>query len=164
MPGTTPGGWPYALPADARVDWPATSQQLANKLEQESAGFDWIPFSPALTNAVASQMDAAYMRTREGLLIASVGFTVTSVSGDIYLAMPVAASKTAVTNAYMKDANGGSYVGAAILVATSTLVHVYAQDTSATHSRVALTSSTVPFTWAAGDTVAFTLTYQCAPL
>lgn len=31
--GATPGGWPYALPTDALVQWPATSQALAEKLE-----------------------------------------------------------------------------------------------------------------------------------
>jgi hypothetical protein len=33
MPDTTPGGYPYALPADPLVNWPATSQSLAEKLE-----------------------------------------------------------------------------------------------------------------------------------
>lgn len=33
MPATTADGWPYALPSDARVDWPATSQSIANLLE-----------------------------------------------------------------------------------------------------------------------------------
>ena len=33
MPATTPGGWPYVLPADHPVEYPAASQNLANKLE-----------------------------------------------------------------------------------------------------------------------------------
>ena len=34
MPGQTPKlGLPYALPEDKRINWPATSQQLAEKLE-----------------------------------------------------------------------------------------------------------------------------------
>jgi hypothetical protein len=39
MPATTPGGYPYAEPTDPLVQWPATSQQLAEQLEQKlSAG------------------------------------------------------------------------------------------------------------------------------
>jgi hypothetical protein len=34
MPGTTPQGFPYAEPTDPLVQWPATSQSLAEKLEQ----------------------------------------------------------------------------------------------------------------------------------
>lgn len=33
MPGQTAKGFPYALPEDKRINWPATSQQLAEKLE-----------------------------------------------------------------------------------------------------------------------------------
>lgn len=33
MPGTTAAGYPYALPDDAPVNWPATSKALADKLE-----------------------------------------------------------------------------------------------------------------------------------
>lgn len=33
MPGTTPTGFPYALPADPLVQWPATSQALAEKID-----------------------------------------------------------------------------------------------------------------------------------
>lgn len=32
MPGTTTHGYPYALPDDALVNWPATSKALADKL------------------------------------------------------------------------------------------------------------------------------------
>jgi hypothetical protein len=33
MPGTTPAGYPYAEPTDPLVQWPATSQSLAQKLD-----------------------------------------------------------------------------------------------------------------------------------
>jgi hypothetical protein len=33
MPATTPGGVPYAIPADPLVGWPSTSQQLAEKID-----------------------------------------------------------------------------------------------------------------------------------
>lgn len=33
MPGTTPNGYPYAQPADPLVQWPATSQSLAEKID-----------------------------------------------------------------------------------------------------------------------------------
>lgn len=33
MPATTPGGWPYVLPADHPLEYPAQSQQLATALD-----------------------------------------------------------------------------------------------------------------------------------
>jgi hypothetical protein len=33
MPATTPNGYPYAEPTDPLVQWPATSQQLAEKID-----------------------------------------------------------------------------------------------------------------------------------
>jgi hypothetical protein len=33
MPGTTPQGFPYADPTDPLVQWPATSQSLAEKVD-----------------------------------------------------------------------------------------------------------------------------------
>jgi hypothetical protein len=35
MPGTTSSGFPYAVPADPLVQWPATSQSLAEKVQAE---------------------------------------------------------------------------------------------------------------------------------
>jgi hypothetical protein len=34
MPGTTPRGTPYALPTDPLVQWPGTSQQMAQKIDE----------------------------------------------------------------------------------------------------------------------------------
>jgi hypothetical protein len=36
MPGTSPSGYPYAEPTDPLVQWPATSQQLAARLEERA--------------------------------------------------------------------------------------------------------------------------------
>jgi hypothetical protein len=36
MPGTTPKGYPYAQPADPLIQWPATSQALAEKIDAAS--------------------------------------------------------------------------------------------------------------------------------
>lgn len=162
----------YGLPAAEDTDvvktWPTLSRELVDDLAglfaPIDAADDWVTFNPTLTNANASAMTAAYRRTAGGFLVVSVGFTVTSVSGDIYLAMPAAATITATASAYLKDANGSSYVGVVILNAGSTLAHVYAQRADANYVTIGITSSTVPFTWASGDTVAFTLAYQCAPL
>lgn len=38
MPASTPAGFPYALGSDARLDWPALSQQLATKLQDTPGG------------------------------------------------------------------------------------------------------------------------------
>jgi hypothetical protein len=37
MPATTPHGYPYAEPTDPLVQWPATSQQLAEKIDELTA-------------------------------------------------------------------------------------------------------------------------------
>lgn len=38
MPSTTPKGWPYHEPDDFVIDWPATSKQLATKLDAATSG------------------------------------------------------------------------------------------------------------------------------
>ena len=38
MPGQTAHGFPYALPEDKRINWPATSRQLAEKMEEALPG------------------------------------------------------------------------------------------------------------------------------
>lgn len=48
MPGSTPRGFPYAQPADPLVQWPATSQALAEKVDALKAATEVLE---AQTNA-----------------------------------------------------------------------------------------------------------------
>jgi hypothetical protein len=60
MPGATFGGYPYAQPSDPLVQWPATSQQLAQKIDDEAAAalarsgqFIWAKTGQAWTDGAA---------------------------------------------------------------------------------------------------------------
>lgn len=66
MPATTPGGFPYVLPADHPLEFPSHSQALANTLES----MDLAPVADVLTPAAGW---ADYGGVYAGLLASKVG-------------------------------------------------------------------------------------------
>jgi hypothetical protein len=46
MPGTTAKGFPYAQPADPLVQWPATSQSLAEKIDADTVTKGYVDALP----------------------------------------------------------------------------------------------------------------------
>lgn len=55
MPATTPGGFPYVLPADHPLEYPAMSQQLATLLDQLAAGLSVMSVTGTRANPVVPQ-------------------------------------------------------------------------------------------------------------
>jgi hypothetical protein len=51
MPGTTPNGYPYAEPTDPLVQWPATSQALAQAIDTKTADLNTLLQGRAIATA-----------------------------------------------------------------------------------------------------------------
>lgn len=87
----------------------------------------------------------------------------TSVTGGINLDVPVTAAQAegAMINADLLDASFGMYRGMARLT-TTTNISVNAMNSGSTYVAETSTSSTVPFTWAASDTIWVTGVYESA--
>lgn len=67
MPANTPGGWPYLLPADHPVEYPAQSQTLATKLDTVAVKGDpaWTTPATLLNGWVNVAAPAAPFRYRK---------------------------------------------------------------------------------------------------
>ena len=81
-----------------------------------------------------------------------------AITGDVTQTVP--ASATCIAFAFVPvgqvgllDASGGTRLGPVSVTGAGTAVRLFAVDTSAAHSLVALLSATVPFTWAETDVI-----------
>lgn len=158
---TTPNGWPYVLPADHPLEFPALSQALADKLDHDLGAADvWTAWTPAVTNGTASAADCRYRRTPGGLLTIDAHLTMSAVTGNLTFSLPIAAAKATYGVAVFEDVSAGLMnLGMARHNAGS--CGVYALGAA---SQINILSPTVPFTWAAGDRIHVTGSYAVAPL
>lgn len=97
MPGTTPGGVPYAVPTDPLVQWPATSQGMAEKIDAAipvgtivayggstaPAGWQICDGTAHTSNALAAVIGGMNVPDLRGLFIvgASAGYPLKSTGG-----------------------------------------------------------------------------------
>lgn len=94
------------------------------------------------------------------------GASGSAVPTDPVVSLPVAASSTYTTlensigTVTLRDATGNRYVGALVISGTNFLIR-YASVSGATIIHTAITA-TAPFTWANGDVLAFSATYEAA--
>lgn len=129
--------------------------------EQMSA---WSTYTPTLTNTTAPVTSARF--AREGRVVHfAVVLTLTGaqVSGLIGISLPVAAVSvnTGDFAALMVDTGVATYVGVAILGTTSR-VDISAENAAGTYTTTTAPSATIPFTWATGDVIRLSGTYEAA--
>ena len=86
-----------------------------------------------------------------------------SVTSTIIISLPVTSVNT--TSLYWFPASisrSGTYHLGLVYAQTASTMSLHVQNTASTYSTRNATSSTVPFTWASGDSFAFVMTYQVA--
>jgi F420-0:gamma-glutamyl ligase len=107
MPDATANGYPYAVPSDPLVQWPATSQSLAEKIDTEVGA--------AKAAGAAAQSTASTAVQGAGLKVAAGTFDTAGGTGQEYIPFPgnPFTSSPAVT-VTARDASG-SPVGVTIL-------------------------------------------------
>lgn len=112
-------------------------------------------YTPAVTGFTTSAMTAWYKQVGK-MVTVHFSATVSAVSGSMSIPLPVTAIRTNghLGMATAGDAGVANYVGAAFLAST-TLVQIIPAPSSA-----GIYAPTIPFTWNAGDTLGFTITYE----
>lgn len=93
-----------------------------------------------------------------------------NISGSASFTIPVAAfsdasnsaSKTPVGTAVYYDTNGGWIRGIAYLSSSTTVATLTTESVSSTYPSLATVTATVPFTWASGDTINVSGSYEAA--
>lgn len=140
------------------------------QLDAAAGAGAWTPYTPALSGITIGNGTAAGAYSKAGRTVqfrASFRLGSTSViTGNPYIGLPVAlaagnAQIDALLDArFYDDTYSGWWRGAA-KIASSTLVSVYHDGGAVMYTTTPVTP-TVPFTWAEGDRLSLTGTYEAA--
>jgi hypothetical protein len=133
-------------------------------------GAAWTTHSPSLTNVTSTSPTINYSKyayINAKTVIFQFKYTLgtsPTISGTIGVSLPVTAATSNLGTfhgAIFIDSGVGPYNGTAN-IATTGRVDLSAINTASTYAASTGTSSTVPFTWAAGDSFAFSVIYEIA--
>lgn len=115
---------------------------------------------------------AKYVRVGKWIIcrLSLVFGSTTSISGDVEFTLPVTRAAIAGTPSVTFLGSGGLYdssasalwAGAVAAVSNTGRANIRPHDSSGTHLKIALLSSTIPFTWAVGDEIAIQFLYEAA--
>lgn len=124
----------------------------------------WTSFTPSITGLTLGSPSARYTQIGKTVHVQVVGAT-SAHSGSFTFTLPVAAvvagSARVIGSSYAEDVSSGLlFVGIARLTASSgTACQFIAASVTGTNTSF---SATAPFTWAVGDVLSFSLTYEAA--
>ncbi len=136
----------------------------------DEPGGAWNSWTPTFTNVSGGTLNYAKYKVVGKTVHLRLGYTLAgaNVSGIITFTPPVTRhADTTPTlpvmagNAQFFDTSAGSRIYGFGLLAGST-IQLYVTGASTTYANLVSTSSTVPFTWATGDTIDASLTYEAA--
>ena len=115
---------------------------------------DWgAPTPPALGNGTLARTHTIDDGVCNMQYTLTPGNTTTFGTGAWVFYAPIAATAPSVGSAYMIDAGTMNYIGAAVITTGNYTVNIYCDGASTA------VGSTVPFTWANGDQLFFSLSY-----
>jgi hypothetical protein len=169
MPTTTPNNlWPVPTSTDYVKDGATAIESLGDAIDA-SVGNGlkaWVAFTPTLSGiTVGTPFVSQFAFCQIGKTVHVRGYFVfgsgTACTGSIGLVPPVTAAmdNTIVGNCMFVDAGTAAFNGV-VRLPNTTLLNLVPLNTAGTYSTMVVTSSTIPFTWVAGDSFAFTATYQ----
>jgi hypothetical protein len=159
--GATPSGWPYALPTDPRINWPATSQALAEKLELLAA--DVKTYTPSISGWSLGNGTVEGVYIRLGRLVflrvsVTAGSSTTApASGQIWATLPPGLNST-----------GRAFGTSGVLTDQSApqqyLVNVFQSGANYSARPIGANGAngSMPFTLAAGDSIVWGSVYEAA--
>jgi len=123
---------------------------------------EWTSYTPTLTNMTASAIDAQYARVNEFVALRCV-ITISTLTGLPSISLPVtpavAPALGAGTCGFL-DAGSQWYLGWLDLNLTN--LNFWSIQVGGTYPFLSVTSSTVPFTWGAGDQIFAQTFYKAA--
>lgn len=153
----------YGQPAD-RLNAPslsAWSAAVATMLNRHETGDVWTTWVPTITGGTVSATTCRYRRTPGGLVTFVATLTIATVTGAFAFSAPpgVPALERVDCVARLVDFGVGFVTGTASIAAN---VDIWAPATAG--GMVRALAPTVPFTWAAGDTISVLGDYRTNPL
>jgi hypothetical protein len=169
MPNYTASGFLYADELDRRIDWPDDSQILADKLESVLGGTanNWLTYTPTISGGwtgIGVTFSAQYATIGKTVHL-RIRFLLSSslnAGTNLLLSLPVTASANTFNQGLALLSVGGTNNQGVVRNENTTTARVIAQTANGPYVTVTQLTSSVPGSWAANDTVTFSLTYQAA--
>ena len=170
MPTTTNNGWSYPSSTDLVKDGATNFQTLATGIDTSTGKglIAWQSYTPTFANFTLGNgtlTRAKYCQIGKSVfldILVTLGSTST-VTGRIGLSLPVTASSAFPTTGAMCGLVAGATNSNGVAVmASTTLIELYAQGAAGTYINNINTGATVPGTWAANSFYGFKMTYEAA--
>ena len=111
----------------------------------------WTAYTPTLTNFTASSIDAEYAEVNN-IMFVRVFITVSGVTGIPVFSLPKNYNAQMTSTAVYGDSGALSYTGN-FLGWSANQVFCAVGNASGTYTYWSFCNTTVPFTWASGDTI-----------
>jgi hypothetical protein len=160
MPGSTAGGYPYALPGDPLTGWPAVSQSLAMKVDGLGK---WQAWTPTITGTASPNVAARYTRIGDTVHFVARAVLTAGVTGELKITLPVpkAAGYPAegVNTFCYFSVSGSRYPGHAFLGSETELFLRRIDPATGVSGPV---TASLPGPWAANDRIIIAGTYEAA--
>jgi len=156
------------------ADFPSTSTPInatrLNNIETFLAGMStiqdaWTDYTPTLTNCTSPITAARYSQTGKSIVFYVVlTLTGAQVSGLVGITLPVAARSTMTGNfeSVIFDSSPTGYYPAIAFTGTTSRIDLYAMNAAGTYVTQTNTSSSVPITFASGDVIYLSGSYESA--
>lgn len=160
----------------ATLSTPVSDASVTNAKLAAGAGQPggaWTSWTPTWTNITVGSGTVVAKYSQIGkTVVARISFIYGSgsaVGTAVTFTLPVTAvsypnianDMDIIGSGHMLDSGSGNY-DAVVGIATTTTARIYSKKADATHVYTTDLTSTVPFTWAANDTITLLLTYEAA--
>lgn len=167
---TTNNGWTIPQSTDLVTNGATAIATLGNNIDASvGTGLKaWIAFTPTLTGWTAGNgtWDSYYVQLGKIVVWRMVftGGTTTSFAGSPTFTVPVTSKTSTVRSSpFLVQLGAATNASAGVgYFASTTTVSMVAQNAAGTYLTNATISATVPNTWASGNTLSFTVTYEAA--
>lgn len=153
-----------ATPTASNIPVLDANAKLPNSILAAEAWSSWNPTSTGIT--VGNGSIAAYYKQIGKIVTFSYRFTfgsTSSITGNINVTVPVGESSNASytpVGVMIQDSGTGYLIGQGVII--SGAFWIYATNTGSSYGSGSSFSSTVPITWATGDTLTISGTYEAA--
>jgi hypothetical protein len=129
----------------------------------------WTSYTPTYENLTLGNgtMTARYKQIGKTVVV-NVGFSfgsTSSISGSVKISIPVTAKNDVsytLFPSWMFDTSVGTQLMGSMILEDSTKLTVIANKSDGTYVSTTIISSTIPWTWATGDRIAFAFVYEAA--
>lgn len=148
---STVSGWPYVTPTDKPLEYPAVSQNLANKLEAAIPA-QWAAWTPTFTSMTVESASCFYQIAPSGLVSLTCSISVATMGSVPQISLPpgVTVAVAQPINFHMIDTSAGvMFPGIGRIDLPNAIILMCDPTTAGAAARYL--GPAAPFNWAAGD-------------